>query len=190
MARVRDCAAKVNVLVDLFDDTYLAVGPSGSLRSFLLSLVDSRKGWEVGGIVSDPFGDLSQAVNYYSSLNRAIRVLRKLMSLNRFLPQSEINMFAQLFGVGDVARIRTYVDSLLELIDNKSHRQKHEMKRTLLSYFDNQYNIKRTAEALGVHINTVRQRLDTLRDITGGWDNPIKALELHVALRLSELMEE
>jgi len=42
---------------------------------------------------------------------------------------------------------------------------------------------------MGLHINTVRQRLRTLREITGGWSDPIKALELHVALRLNAILE-
>ena len=187
--RVRECASKINVLVDLFDDTYLAVGPGSALHGFVQNLVNSRNGWEVGGILSDPFGDLSQAANYYTTLNRAIQVLRKLKALNRFVQQCEVNMFAKLFEVGDVARLKRYVLELLRPIDKNSHRQKDELKRTLLCYLDNQYNIKRTAASLGIHINTVRQRLDALRVITGGWDNPIKALELHVALRLSAIME-
>ena len=66
-------------------------------------------------------------------------------------------------------------------------RHSGQLKQTLLSYFDNRYNLTRVADALGVHINTVRQRLDTLRLATGGWDDPVKALELHVALRLDAI---
>jgi hypothetical protein len=41
---------------------------------------------------------------------------------------------------------------------------------------------------LGLHINTIRQRLHLLRDIIGGWDDPVRALELQVALRLDALV--
>jgi len=160
-ARVRECASKINVLVDLFDDTYLAVGPGSALHSFVQNLVNSRNGWEVGGILSDPFGDLSQAANYYSSLNRTIPVLRKLSVLDRFVQQCEVNMFAQLFEVGDVARMKRYVLELLRPIDSNSHRQKDEMKRTLLCYFDSQHNIKRTAGSLGIHIRAVSERIES-----------------------------
>jgi hypothetical protein len=47
-ARIRDCAAKINVLADLLDDTYLAVGPCASVRSFLGSLAANAGGWQVG----------------------------------------------------------------------------------------------------------------------------------------------
>ena len=77
---------------------------------------------------------------------------------------------------------------MLSQIAARAPRKKNELKRTLLVYFDAQHNVKRTADALGLHINTVRQRLDALREITGGWDDLVKALELHVALRLSAIL--
>lgn len=99
-----------------------------------------------------------------------------------------MNLFAKLFEINDAARIAAYADDVLGPIDARAPRQKNELKRTLLVYFDSQHNIKRTAEMLGLHVNTVRQRLDALREITGGWDDPIKALEIHVALRLSAIL--
>jgi hypothetical protein len=34
----------------------------------------------------------------------------------------------------------------------------------------------------------MRQRLDALREMVGGWDDPVKALELHLALRLNAIL--
>jgi len=111
-----------------------------------------------------------------------------MKTLDRFVSQLEVNMFAKLFEANDAARIAAYADHVLSAIAARAPRQKNELKRTLLVYFDAQHNIKRTAETLGLHINTVRQRLDALREITGGWDDPVKALEMHVALRLSAIL--
>jgi DNA-binding PucR family transcriptional regulator len=112
-----------------------------------------------------------------------------MKTLDRFLLQRDVNLFAKLFEVGDAGRIAAYAEDLLSKIAQRAPRQKDELRRTLLVYFDNQHNIKRTAETLGLHINTVRQRLDTLREITGGWSDPVRALELHVALRLRTILE-
>ncbi len=54
-------------------------------------------------------------------------------------------------------------------------------------YFDNQHSIARTAAELGIHVNTARQRLDSLAEVTGGWNDPVAAMELHIALRLDAL---
>jgi DNA-binding PucR family transcriptional regulator len=60
---------------------------------------------------------------------------------------------------------------------------------TLLSYFDANQNAKAAAQRLGIHVNTVRQRLATIEDLVGHWGNATRALELHMALRLWHLCD-
>jgi hypothetical protein len=186
-AMIRASAANINLLVDLIDDTYLAAGPEKSIRAFVQTLLRRRKGWEIGGIVSDPFADLTQAAVRYGRIESALRVLRKMNRLNRFVEYAQVNLFAKLFEAGDASRIVRHLEQILEPIEVRDRNHKTQLKKTLLCYMDSQHNIARAAESLGVHINTVRQRLGTLREITGGWDDPIVALELHVALRLDSI---
>lgn len=186
--RVRESAAGLHVLVDLFDDAYLAAGPAPAVQVFLQNLSKGQDSKMAGGVLSEPFADLTQAAIHFRRIDNALKVLRKMKSLDRFVGQREVNLFAKLFEVNEASRIAAYADHVLSQIAERAPRQKNELKRTLLAYFDAQHNIKRTAEALGLHINTVRQRLDALREITGGWDDPVKALELHVALRLSAIL--
>ena len=107
--------------------------------------------------------------------------------LTRFVEYSKVNLFAKLFDAGDASRIVRYLEHVLAPIEERDRNHRTQLKKTLLCYMDSQHNIARTAELLGVHINTVRQRLGTLREITGGWDDPVAALELHVALRLDSI---
>jgi hypothetical protein len=186
-AHLRSLASGTDVLVDLFEDTYLAFGPTEPLRAFLQQLKRSRDGAQAAAILSDPFADLTAASAQFARMSRALQVLRKMKRLQGFVEQSDVNLFAKIFETGDAARVARYVDETLEAIRAKAPRQAAQLKQTLLCYFDSQYNAKRVADALGLHINTVRQRLDTLRGITGGWDDPVKALELHVALRLDAI---
>ncbi|MBX9457590.1 MAG: helix-turn-helix domain-containing protein [Rhizobium sp.] len=186
--RVRECAARANLLVDLFEDSYLAIGPEPAIRDFLHNLQKARDGWETGGIVSEPFPDLADAPAHLGRMNRALAVLRNMKQLDRFVSQSEVNVFARLFEAGDARRIAGYLQDLLGPIDRAFPKQQATLKQTLLCYFDRQHNLSRTADALGVHVNTIRQRLDALRDALGGWDDPVKALELHLALRLETIL--
>ncbi len=186
-AMIRASAANMNLLVDLIDDTYLAAGPEKSIQAFIQTLLRRRKGWETGGIVSDPFADLTQAPAHYGRIEPALRVLRKMGRLTRFVEYSKVNLFAKLFDAGDASRIVQYLEHVLAPIEERDRNHRTQLKKTLLCYMDSQHNIARTAEVLGVHINTVRQRLGTLREITGGWDDPVAALELHVALRLDSI---
>jgi DNA-binding PucR family transcriptional regulator len=187
--RVREAASGLNVLVDLFDDAYLAAGPVAAMQGLLGKLGKGRGEWTAGGVLSEPFADLAQAAGRFAEINNALRILRRMKPLERFLPQREVNLFAKLFEAGDAARLCAYAEALLERIAARGSRQKDELLRTLLVYFDAGRHLKRTAETLGLHINTVRQRLELLREITGGWDDPVKALELHVALRLNAILE-
>lgn len=187
--QIRESAAGLNLLVDLLDDSYLAVGPEEIIDGFLRNLVRARRGWEVGGIKSDVFSDLSLTGVHFGRISRALNVLRNMKPLDRFLGQDEVNMFAKLFEGGDARRIANYLDDILRPIDEASPRQSEQLKRTLLCYFDSKHNIKLAADTLGVHVNTMRQRLDTLREITGGWDDPIRALEIHIALRLDAIIK-
>lgn len=188
-AAVRKCASGVNLLVDLLDDTYLAVGPEAPLRAFLQKLTRSRGGWEAGGLLSEQFSDLASAPGHFARMNQALQILRRMTLLDRFVEQSQVNLFAKIFEVGDAARIARYMEETLAPIHANAPRQRAQLKQTLLCYFDSQYNIKRVADTLGLHINTIRQRLDTLREMTGGWDDPVRALELHIALRLDAITD-
>jgi GAF domain-containing protein len=188
-AQIRECATGFNLLVDLLDDTYLAIGPEPVIAGFLQSLARSNGGWKAGGIKSEAFSDLNLAGIHFTRISRALNVIRNMKKLDRFLNQGDVNVFAKLFEVGDAHRISLYLADVLRPIDEGAQKQKGQLKQTLLCYFDSQHNIKQAAESLGIHINTMRQRLDTLREVTGGWDDPIKALELHLALRLSALTD-
>lgn len=186
---IRNHASRANVLVDLLDDAYVSMGSEDDLRGFLQHLTKTNRDWKAGGIISDPFTDLTSASTLYANLNKALHVLMKIMTLDHFVAQSELNFFAKIFETGDPASLARYMRQILEPIEDRGPRQASELKRTLLCYLDGQYNIKRTADSLGLHINTVRQRLETLRQITGGWDDPVRALELHIALRLALIIE-
>lgn len=188
-AIVRESASKIDLMVDLFDDTYLAVGPEDVVRAFLKNLAKRQNGWKIGGVLSQPFADLTSTPNHFQQISQALRVLRKMGRLDRLVEQSEVNLFAKLFETGDAARIARYLEQVLLEINAKASRQRTQLKQTLLCYFENQYNMKRTSDALELHINTVRQRLETLREITGGWDEPVKALELHIALRMDAILK-
>ena len=110
---IRACAAGTNLLVDLVDDFYLAVGPDGPMHAFLQRLEKSRGRARVGGILSDPFADVEAAPEHFARLNRAFQVLRRMTTIERFLAQSEVNLFAKIFEVGDASRLARYLGDLL-----------------------------------------------------------------------------
>jgi DNA-binding PucR family transcriptional regulator len=64
-----------------------------------------------------------------------------------------------------------------------------DLVATLDAYFANGGNLARTGKALTVHTNTVAQRLGRITQLLGeGWQEPDRALEMHLALRLHRLV--
>lgn len=187
---IREAARRSNVLVDLFDDAYVGFGARDAVDEFLHHLTAGGKDWQVGGIVSGPLLDLSEISAEYVRVNRALQVVRKIRPLHRFIACSELDFIAKLFETGDTARLARYMQDVLSPIEARAPRQSAELKKTLLCYLESQYSISKTAAALGVHVNTVRQRLDSLQQLTGGWDDPARALEMHIALRLEALFAD
>src|SRR5262249_53258647 len=61
------------------------------------------------------------------------------------------------------------------------------LAETILCYLDSSHNARRTAAKLGIHVNTLRQRFETIDRLLEGWSDTPKALEIHLALRLWQL---
>lgn len=188
-AMVRECASRASLLVDLFDDTYLAAGSIEACRLFIRTLAERQDGWIAGGMLSDPIADLTTTSIHFSELSRSLRAIRRMKPLNHFVDYSEVSLFARIMGADDSEQLMRDISRVLRPLDGLPLRQRVESKRTLLAFFDAQHSVTRTATVMGLHVNTIRQRLDGIRDVVGGWDDPIKALELHFALRLEAIFE-
>jgi DNA-binding PucR family transcriptional regulator len=96
-------------------------------------------------------------------------------------------IYSTLFETHDQASLANFLDATIgPLIAHDSHRGS-ELAATLLAYFDCNQNAKTTAQRLGIHVNTVRQRLATIEDLLGHWGHASRALEIHIAVRLWSL---
>ncbi|WP_297004447.1 helix-turn-helix domain-containing protein [uncultured Corynebacterium sp.] len=76
------------------------------------------------------------------------------------------------------------VADLAPLVDyDATHRS--ELLVTARTFFDTDSNVARTAALLGVHRNTVRQRLERITDLLGDdWNRMPRKLDLQLALRV------
>ncbi|MCO6384873.1 GAF domain-containing protein [Oceanicola sp. 502str15] len=184
---VRTAAGRLSLLVDLVDDAYLAVGPLPEIAQLAERLQRQDRGVTAGGLLSPPVTALEDCAATWREMSGALRVMQRIAPLTRVIDHAEIGLFGRLFEQADPERIRDLVARRLAPIRARDPKGRAQLARTLLCYFDCQHNMARTADSLSVHVNTVRQRLDTLRHVTGGWDDPTTFLELHVALRLDHL---
>jgi len=81
-----------------------------------------------------------------------------------------------------------YVHRVLGPVLDYDARRGTVLRQTLEAYFGAGASPARAAEVLHVHVNTVAQRLERLGSLLGaGWQQPERALELQLALRLYRL---
>jgi len=101
--------------------------------------------------------------------------------------QNEMALYSTLFETHDRASLAGFLDATIGVLTGYDRKRGTELAGTLLHYFDCNQNAKLAAQRLGIHVNTVRQRLATIEDLIGHWGSATRALEIHVALRLWSL---
>ncbi|GAA3442234.1 helix-turn-helix domain-containing protein [Planomonospora venezuelensis] len=90
--------------------------------------------------------------------------------------------------VGDGRDIEAFLGSAIGPVVDYDARRGTALVRTLTAYFGAGGSLSRTAESLHIHVNTVTQRLDRISQLLGaGWQEPERALEIQLALRLHRL---
>jgi DNA-binding PucR family transcriptional regulator len=122
--------------------------------------------------------------------NQACRCLDALLALGREGDASavtELGFFGLLLG-GD-QDVPAYVRATIGSVLDYDRRRGTDLVSTLGAYFAHGGNLARTGKELNVHTNTVSQRLGRIGQLLGeGWQEPERALEIHLALRLHRLV--
>ncbi len=116
----------------------------------------------------------------------ALRCLRALKSLGRIgegASAAELGFLGVLLG--DERDVGSFVTATLGPLLDYDARRGTELVRTLDAYFACGGVLTRTKDELHLHVNTVVQRLDRIQVLLGpDWNEPERALELQLALRL------
>lgn len=172
------------LLQALIEEAHVFFGPAPDLTKALAAIP------RVAGILGRPFEMLEDTAGHYARIAKIHAVMQRLGLLRHVLPEDEVSLFAHIFETADRAHVDAFGRSRLGAIEQRDPGDRAGLKATMLSYFDNQFSLTRTAVCLNIHVNTVRQRLATLTQLLGGWDDPTARLDLHVALKLDALTKE
>jgi hypothetical protein len=79
-----------------------------------------------------------------------------------------------------------YADRVIGPLRRADQARGTSLVLTLLTYMDQGHNARAAARVLGVHVNTLHNRLESISALLPGWNDPGRGLEVHVALRLAE----
>lgn len=130
--------------------------------------------------ISDISDTIYEIKRNYSRCERAMNIGRLLYPKEDYFTYSELGVFAWIDIKEDEFAIM--LRDINELIKRDEH---NELVKTLKTYLENQMNYSLTAKQLFVHINTVRKRLEEIKDLINmDLEDPMNRLKLEVLLKL------
>jgi GAF domain-containing protein len=156
-------------------------------RQAVVELAAHDLGAGFRGVLSRPLATPAEIPAIYTTLRRALPVLRRMGIQSHVLPQNEMALYSTLFETHDQDSLASFLSATIGAVTAYDQKRGTELAQTLLSYFDSNQNAKVAGQRLGIHVNTVRQRLATIEELLGHWGNATRAMEIHIALRLWSL---
>ena len=190
--RLRTGVPIANVLVDEIDGvTALLCGATQAQQTveLLTALVRSEFGAGFRGVVSKPVRAVEEIPALCASLRRAINVLERIGVNGHIVGQNEMALYSVLFETHDSASLSAFLKATIGELIALDEKRGSDLLVTLLKYFDHNQNAKKTAAHLGIHVNTIHQRLASIEAVLGNWGQATRALEIHIALRLWHLSQ-
>lgn len=139
------------------------------------------------GVLSRPVQSPAEVPALYAALRRGLTVLSRLGMVGNIVGQNEMALYSVLFETHNRGSLHDFLGLTIGALTALDSKRGSELTTTLLTYFDSNQNARTTASRMGIHVNTVRQRLATVEDAIGHWGSATRALELHMALRLWHL---
>lgn len=97
----------------------------------------------------------------------ACRVLRTRSGAREVAAFSELGTHQLLLGLQDAETLRGFADSVLAPLRAHDRMRSGQLQATLRAFLDNNGQWASTAAALYVHVNTLRNRVDKITELTG-----------------------
>lgn len=140
-------------------------------------------------VISDPIPAVDKVPAEYEALRRCINLIRGLDQRGRVTFEKSFSIYALLFQNKAEDTIASFLRTSVGTLIEQDEKRKSQLAITLLAYLDTGRSVQKAAEILGIHVNTMRQRLDAISQINPDWSDPSKSLEVHIALRLHMLRQ-
>jgi DNA-binding PucR family transcriptional regulator len=140
---------------------------------------------------SAPVSGLQAIKGGRSEAAAALGLARALGRRETTVHADEAGLFMLVFVKGDPGLVRRFVEEILApLNESDAERGRPVLTSTLKAYLDNSGQLSTTAREMGVHVNTVYQRLERIDKLLGAdWRTPDRRLELQLALRAADLLD-
>lgn len=186
LRRMRPAVAR-GTLFEECEGFIVAICPEAAFEALQSSLqatllADARL--DAVGVTSGPLSQVDGLPDGFRALKRGIDILRALGRSHELVPEATLSMYSLLFEHRRAADVAGFIAATIGDLVEHDQRRGTALAGTLLAYLEHAQNAKATAESLEIHVNTLRQRLESIDNLVVNWRTGGRALELHVALRL------
>ncbi|HEY6098935.1 MAG TPA: helix-turn-helix domain-containing protein, partial [Anaeromyxobacter sp.] len=189
LRQLRSGAGFESVLLDEVDGLVIALGSGAAAQGLREALDRCLRGFgrQVTGVVSDPVARVAELPRVYESLRRCLGLLGGLERAGAIAAEAELRPYALVFERHGPEELAAFLRATIGKVLDADRKRGSPLAETLLAYLDHEHNARRTATALGIHVNTLRQRFEQIDDLLGDWRGGARVLEIHLALRLWHL---
>ena len=174
------------VLLIQFEDGATAGTPSGGAARAAAAQLGHLVQAPVTVAGAGPARGPRELAAAYAEAARCLRAMRVLGRTGEGACVSELGFLGVVLG--NAQDVDGFVSAVLGPLLRYDARRGTSLVRTLSAYFGAGGSLIRAKDELHVHVNTVVQRLDRVQVLLGrDWNEPDRALELQLALRLHRL---
>jgi GAF domain-containing protein/sugar diacid utilization regulator len=187
LKQMKDLPGLGAMLSDEIDGLLVVLTSPASPEALSEVLRSNAKGPPITAVVSKPVKRVSDLPRVYQSLKRCMGLMRSLDRKGSVSLESELSPYALLFEKQGSEDVEVFLKATVGKLLDYDRKRSCSLAETILCYLDNGHNARRTAAKLGIHVNTLRQRFETIQKLLDGWSDTTRALEIHLALRLWQL---
>jgi DNA-binding PucR family transcriptional regulator len=190
LRRLRSQGLPSGVLMEECDGLIVAIAGDerwAAVSQVVRSAVLTDPKLQAIGVESSVQQRLDEWPRAFAALKRGIGILRILGRRGEIVAESSLALYGLLFEQRQAGDVAGFVENTAGALLAHDAKRRSELSDTLLTYLENGYNAKLTSDMLCIHINTLRQRLESIDALLGDWRSGGRALELHMALRLQKL---
>jgi sugar diacid utilization regulator len=189
LRRMRPAVAR-GTLLEECEGFIVAICPETAfeaLRSALETTLLADARLDAVGVTSATLSQVDALPDCFRALKRGIDILRALGRSHELVPEATLSMYSLLFEHRRAGDVAGFIEATVGDLVQHDQRRGTDLAGTLLAYLEHAQNAKATADSLQIHVNTLRQRLESIDNLLSDWRQGGRFLELHVALRMHML---
>lgn len=149
----------------------------------------TTEGWTVSIGVGMLYPDLLDIPRAYREAQHAVKIGRALSGAHAITSFSELGIYRMLLQFAESRNPNEFFCEALERLLDYDQQADKELVKTLRAFLECNGNLTETSDRLFIHRNTLKYRLERIRDITQiDLDDSENRLMLHLGLKMNQIV--